>query len=82
MKLENAGRVKYQSQKQDGHPARINIWDPIILSKKSLDIINTGDVTKLHVKPNNIVDEIAAHHDVCYDMDKNKDERDKKWLSH
>ena len=29
---------------------------------------NTGEVTKWHVKPYNKVDEIAAHHDICYDM--------------
>ena len=33
---------------------------------------DTGEITKWHVKPYNKVDEIAAYHDVCYDMGKNK----------
>ena len=32
----------------------------------------TGQVLKWKVKPYNKVDEIAAHHDICYDMGKNK----------
>ena len=43
---------------------------------------NTGEVTKWHVQPYNKVDEIAAHHDICYDVGKNKGECDNvKWLS-
>ena len=38
---------------------------------------NTGKVTKWNVKPLNKVDEIAAHHDICYDMGKDKGECDK-----
>ena len=33
---------------------------------------DTGEITKWHVKPYNKVDEIAAYHDVCYDMGKIK----------
>ena len=33
---------------------------------------NTGQVTKWHVQPYNKVDEIAAYHDICYDMGQNK----------
>jgi len=42
---------------------------------------NTGEVTKWHVKPYNKVDEIAAAHDICYDMGKSKGECDKKMVS-
>ena len=41
---------------------------------------NTGEVTKWHVQPYNKVDEIAAHHDICYDMGKNKGECDKQMV--
>ena len=39
---------------------------------------NTGEVLNWKVKPKNRVDEITAHHDICYDMGKNKGECDKK----
>ena len=41
---------------------------------------NTGEVTKWHVGPYNKVDEIAAYHDICYDMGKSKGECDKKMV--
>ena len=41
---------------------------------------NKGEVTKWHVQPYNKVDEIAAHHDICYDMGKNKGDCDKKMV--
>ena len=41
---------------------------------------DTGEVTKWHVQPYNKVDEIVAHHDICYDMGKNKGECDKKMV--
>ena len=37
----------------------------------------TGEVLKWNVKPKNKVDEIAAHHDICYDMGKDKGECDR-----
>ena len=40
---------------------------------------NSGEVRKWHVQPYNKVDEIAAHHDICYDMGKNKGDCDEKW---
>ena len=44
---------------------------------------NTGEVIKWHVQPYNKVDQIAAHHDICYDMGKSKGDCDKKkWLNH
>lgn len=33
---------------------------------------NTGELTKWYVQPYNKVDEIAAYHDICYEMGKNK----------
>ena len=33
---------------------------------------NTGEVLECYVNPYNKVDEIYAHHDICYDMSKNK----------
>jgi len=36
----------------------------------------TGEVTKSYVQPCNKVDEIAADHDICYDMGKNKGDCD------
>ena len=38
---------------------------------------NTGEVLEWYVSPYNKVDEIAAHHDICYDMGKNKGDCDK-----
>ena len=34
---------------------------------------DTGEITKWHVKPYNKVDEVAAYHDICYDMVKSLD---------
>ena len=38
---------------------------------------NTGEVLEWYVLPYNKVDEIAAHHDICYDMGENKDDCDR-----
>ena len=38
---------------------------------------NTGEVLEWYVQPYNKVDEIAAHHDICYDMGKNKGDWDR-----
>ena len=42
---------------------------------------NTGQVTKWHVQPYNKVDEIAAHHDICYDMGKNESYCDRQMVA-
>ena len=42
---------------------------------------NTGKVQQWYVKPYNKVDEIAAYHDICYEMGKNKNECDQKMVS-
>ena len=40
----------------------------------------TGQVLEWKVKPYNKVDEIAAYHDICYDMGKNKGDCDKEMV--
>ena len=40
----------------------------------------TGEVTEWRVKPYNKVDEIAAYHDICYDMGKNKGDYDRQMV--
>ena len=40
----------------------------------------TEEVLKWKVLPFNIVDEISAYHDICYDMGKNKGECDKEMV--
>ena len=42
---------------------------------------NTGEVQEWYVKPYNKVDEIAAHHDICYQMGKSKNECDQKMVN-
>ena len=42
---------------------------------------NTGKVQEWYVKPLNKVDEIAAHHDICYQMGKSKNECDQKMVN-
>ena len=38
---------------------------------------DTGEIIEYYVKPKNKLDEISAHHDVCYDMGKNKQDCDR-----
>ena len=40
----------------------------------------TGEVTEWKVKPYNKVAEIAAYHDICYDMERNKGDCDKEMV--
>ena len=40
----------------------------------------TGEVLEWKVKPYNKVDEIAAYHDICYDMNNDKGECDRKMV--
>ena len=41
---------------------------------------DNGEITKWHVKTYNKVDEIAAYHDVCFDIGKNKGDCDKAMI--
>ena len=38
---------------------------------------DAGEVLKCYVQPYNKLDEIAAYHDICYDMGKNKGDFDR-----
>ena len=40
----------------------------------------TGKVTEWKVKPHNKVDEVAAYHDICYDMGRNKGDCDREMV--
>ena len=40
----------------------------------------TGEVLKWYVQPYNDVDRVAAHHDICYDMSKNKGDCDREMV--
>ena len=40
----------------------------------------TGKVTEWKVKPYNKVDKIAAYHDICYDMGRNKGDCDREMI--
>ena len=48
--------------------------------ENQLEYDKNGKITKWHVKPYNKVDEIAAHHDVCYSMGKNKGDCDRQMV--
>ena len=39
---------------------------------------NTGEVFKWYVEPYNLPDKIAAYHDICYSMGKNKGDCDRE----
>ena len=43
-------------------------------------LTETGEVTEWKVKPYNKVDEIAAYHDSCYDMGRNKGDCDEEMV--
>ena len=60
-------------------PSKYKYMGPYNPLEKQLEYDkNTGEVTKWYVQPYNKLDEIAARHDICYDMGKNKGECDKK----
>ena len=62
-------------------PSKYKYMGPYNLLENQLEYDkSTGEVTKWHVQPYNKVDEIAAHHDICYDMGKSKGECDKKMV--
>ena len=50
------------------------------LDKQSEYDPKTGEVLRWRVMPKNRVDEIAAYHDICYDMGKNKGECDREMV--
>ena len=72
---------KIPKPKADWTPGKYKYMGPYNPLENQLEYDkNTGEVTKWHVQPYNKVDEIAAHHDICYDMGKNKGDCDKKMI--
>ena len=47
---------------------------------KTKSRMEIGEVTEWKVKPYNRVDEIAAYHDICYDMGRNKGDCDREMV--
>ena len=75
------GLENYQNQKQDGPHHSYKYMGPYNPLDKQLSYNNeTGEVTEWKVKPYNKVDEIAAYHDICYDMGKNKGDCDREMV--
>ena len=50
------------------------------LDKQLKYFSNTGEVTDWYVQPDNEVYKIPGHHDICYDMGKDKHYCDKKMV--
>ena len=62
-------------------PGKYKYMGPYIPLEKQLTYDpETGEVTEWRVKPYNKVDEIAAYHDICYDMGKNKNDCDREMV--
>ena len=62
-------------------PAKYKYMDPYNPLDKQLSYDpNTGEVTEWRVKPYNKVDELAAYHDICYDMGRNKNDCDREMV--
>ena len=62
-------------------PGKYKDMDPYNPLDKQLSYDpNTGEVTEWRVKPYNKVDEIAAYHDICYDMGRNKNDCDREMV--
>ena len=82
--MSTNGLANYQNQKQVGLLKSINIWGHISsynpLEKQLSYNPENGEVEEWKVKPYNKVDEIAAHHDICGDMGRNKGECDKEMV--
>ena len=69
---------KFPRPKAGSLQANTNIWDRTAPLDKQLKYDpNTDEVLEWYVQPYNKVDEIAAHHDICYDMGKNKGDCDR-----
>ena len=62
-------------------PGKYKYMGPYNLLDKQLSYDpNTGEVTEWRVRPYNKVDEIAAYHDICYDMGRPKGDCDKEMV--
>ena len=65
--------VNFRAPKLVSLQANTNIWGRTTPRDKQLKYDpNTDEVLEWYVQPNNKVDEIADHHDICYGMGKNK----------
>ena len=74
---------KFPKPKAGWTPGKYKYMGPYNPLEKQLTYNpETGEVTEWKVKPYNKVDEIAAHHDICYDMGRNKGIVMKKWFNH
>ena len=72
---------KLPKPKSGWTPSKYKFMGPYNPLDKQLEYDkNTGEVLRWHQLPYNKVDEIAAHHDICYDMGKNKGECDKQMV--
>ena len=72
---------KLPKPKADWTPSNYKYMGPFNPLDKQLEYDpKTGEVLKWKVMPKNKVDEIAAYHDICYDMEKNKGECDREMV--
>ena len=61
-------------------PGEYKYLGPYNPLENQLKYDKNGKITKWHVKPYNKVDELAAHHDVCYSLGKNKGDCDRQMV--
>jgi len=59
---------------------KVQIYRPIQSTGQTAYDKNTGEVVEWYVQPYNEVDEIAAYHDICYDIGKNKGDCDRQMV--
>jgi len=73
---------KLPKPKSGWTPGKYKYMGPYNLLENQLEYDkNTGEVSKWHVQPHNKVDEIAAYHDICYDMGENKGDCDRQMVA-
>ena len=72
---------KFPKPKAGWTPGKYKYMGPYNPLEKQLTYNpETGEVTEWKVKPYNKVDEIAAHHDICYDIGRNKGDCDEEMV--
>ena len=72
---------KLPKPKRGWTPSKYKYMGPYNPLEKQLEYNkSTGEVTKWYVQPYNKVDEIAARHDICYDMGKDKSDCDRQMV--
>lgn len=72
--------IDYAMKKLNPIIHNVGSWPYNPLDKQIEYDKNTGEVLKWNVQPHNNVDEIAAYHDICYDMGKDKGDCDRKMV--